>query len=111
MNLPVFDNQIQFSDRTITLPHTVKKAFLLKGKIVVLFDPDANLGKTEQFRNLVAISTVGVRLWEAELPTNMSSDVYYDVTPASPIIAYSFRSYTCTIDPDTGLIISKEFTK
>ncbi|QPJ63677.1 MAG: hypothetical protein G3M70_02010 [Candidatus Nitronauta litoralis] len=82
-------------------------------------DPNENLGKEEQFKNLFGYNLEGKQLWVAELPTSKKADVYYKIkkkrNTLSPwtfsLIAYSFCSYECEIDIKTGKIIKSVFYK
>lgn len=104
-------NTIDLDGRRVALPFPIKEAFALGEKVIVLFDPDANLGKHGQFRNLIALNTAGEHLWTAELPTDKPSDVFYRVISHAPLKADSFCSFECEIDPETGRIKSKTFFK
>ncbi|MFC1560735.1 hypothetical protein ACFL3W_02210 [Pseudomonadota bacterium] len=111
--------RIEFSGNRLTinsvslidLLYPIKDAFELSGVIVVFLDPDANLGKAEQYRNLLGFDQQGKKLWEAELPTSKSSDVYWRIKKKSPLIVSSFSSYECWIDESTGKIKFSEFYK
>lgn len=111
-------NQVIFSGRTISiggrsvdLDYPLADAFQLGDKIIVLFDPDAYTETFGQFRNLIAITREGEKLWAAELPTTESGDRYYRVTSKDPLIAYSIYSYGCEINHSNGKILSKTFIK
>lgn len=87
--------------------------------MLVLIDPDSYLTDPEYRRklragmaaprNLRAFSTEGDLLWEAEMPER--ADYYHEIVSADPIEAYSFSGFLSRIDPRTGKIISKTFTK
>jgi len=80
--------------------------------VVVLFDPDSNTRKFGQFPNLIAVRRDGLQFWVAELPSTSSGECYYRVREADGnLVAYSFRSMEAVIDPLTGHLISREFTK
>ncbi len=99
------------SGSVLDLPYPIKDAFELSGVVVVFLDPDANLGKAGQYRNLLGFDQQGKKLWEAELPTSKSSDVYWRIKKKSPLVMSSFSSYECLIDESTGKIKSSEFYK
>ncbi len=112
------DTPVSFSGRTldvkgksIELEYPVRDAFMLGDKIIVLFDPNAYIEKFGQFRNLIALTEDGDRLWSAELPTNQSGDTYFRVSSRNPLVANSFHSFDCEIDESTGRIRKKVFTK
>ena len=108
---------IKFNGKTIRVhknqsfevEYDVAKAVGVKGRVVVLYNPDSV--KRGQFRNLVAFSDAGEKIWEAELPTTMSSDCYYDIFSIKPLVVGSFCSFRCTIDLSSGKIIEKEFCR
>ena len=99
--------------------YPAREAFGLEDRVIVLLDPDGYLkdpdypkerrrGK-DALRNLRAYSTSGELLWEAEFPEPV--DYYYKIVSRSPLVALSFSSYRCRIDPATGKIIEAEFLK
>lgn len=102
---------IHIDGRPIDLFHDILEAYEFQGVIVILLDPDSDLGASAQFRNLIGINVNGARLWEAELPTTKSSDVYWKIVQKNPLKAYSFSSFECEIDIHNGRIKSKNFYK
>jgi len=62
-------------------------------------------------KNLVCLDLSGKRLWEAEFPEPGKPDYYYEIGSRQPLVAYSLSSYDVELDPETGAILSKEFTK
>jgi hypothetical protein len=88
-------------------------------RVFVLLDPDSYLLDPDYknmrrlgappIKNLVALNKAGARLWEADFPE--TADYYYQLVSASPLIANSFSSYRCEIDPKNGAIRYKEFLK
>lgn len=102
---------LKVGGKVITLPYKILEAFESEQVIVVFLDPDANLGKTGQYGNLIAYDTSGTKKWEAELPTTKISDVYWKIVNKTPLVAYSFSSYECEIDISTGKILKKNFYK
>jgi hypothetical protein len=95
----------------IQCTHEVLNAFETNGVIVVFLDPDADMGKESQYRNLVAYKLSGEKLWEAELPTEKKSDVYWKLLSEKPLKVYSFSSYECEIDSATGKVLTSNFYK
>jgi hypothetical protein len=101
------------------MEYTVLEAFLVNDHLLVLFDPDSYFADTRwkseskrsgaSMRNLQCFDLVGRRLWEAEFPEPL--DYYYRIASTNPLAAYSFSSFLCRIDPDTGRIVSKTFIK
>lgn len=95
----------------ILLPYPISDAFVSLGIIIIFLDPDANMGKSGQYKNIVAYDTSGQKMWEAELPTSKSSDVYWKIVKKEPLVALSYSSYECEIDVATGKIVRSEFYK
>ncbi len=88
-------------------------------RTIVLLDVDdyyadpvhgrARRRESPSLRNLRCLSATGKTVWEAEFPED--SDYYYKIVSWDPLIALSFSGYRCQIDPETGKILSSEFTK
>ena len=98
--------------RRRTMPNPIDDAFALGELIILLFAPDSIPGSFGQFPNLVAIdSATGQQVWQAELPTSYTGDRYYKISSHDPLVAYSVKSFVCTIDPATGRVVDKEFVK
>lgn len=99
--------------------YPARDAFESDDRVIVLLDPDAYLNDADYpkerrrgndpLRNLRAYSCSGELLWEAEFPEQV--DYYYKIVSRSPLVALSFSSYRCRIDPATGRIIEAEFLK
>jgi hypothetical protein len=100
-----------FDGKAITMDHPIREAFAVDRVIIVLLDPDADLGRQEQYRNLLAVNVDGEILWRADLPTDRRSDVYWRIASKSPLVASSFSSYDCEIDLRTGKIDRTDFYK
>ena len=105
------ENNVVIDGAVIPLQYDVMDAFQLKGMVVVLFDPDSFIPKFGQFKNLIAIDSIGNLLWEAQLPTSESGDCYYKLISKEPLKALSFKSYSCEINLSDGSVSSKDFTK
>jgi len=97
--------------REIPLEHPVDYSFKWRDKIILMYDPDAIVEKFGQFQNLIAIDSNGEMHWTAELPTTKTGDRYTEISSENPLIVNSFHSYVCEIDPETGKIVTKIFTK
>lgn len=106
-----YDNIVNIGSKSVRLPHKVLDAFESQGIIIIFLDPDANLGKTGQYHNLIGYDFHGTKQWEAELPTANKSDVYWKLSNKNPLIVYSFSSYECEIETLTGKILKKIFYK
>ena len=119
MSVSFNGNTLVIDDRTLSLEYVISDAFALNDQIIVLLDPDSYLlapsyGKERRrgnkpVHNLLAFSSGGQLLWEAEFPEQ--ADYYYRVVSKQPLTALSFSSYRCEIDPRTGTIIAKTFFK
>jgi hypothetical protein len=59
----------------------------------------------------IGFDLAGRRLWTAQHPTNETTDVYVNFLNRSPLSAWSFACYVCVLDPQTGRLLSAEFTK
>ena len=102
---------IYIDSRTISVKYPVIAAYLNDGKIIVLYDPDANPKNYGQFRNLVAIDLYGRELWEAEFPESTTPNSYYKISSEDPLEAYCFSSHSCRIDKSNGKLIDCTFYK
>lgn len=80
------------------------------GRLVVLYDPDANPRTWGTFPNLAAIEESGKEVWVAETATTTSGDHYYRIASASPL-RVAAPSYLCTIDTATGVVLDRQFLK
>ena len=112
-----FRGRTLVTDRgAVQLPWPVLVAVEQEDKVLVLLDPLSYLSDpgyksarrrgAPAVRNLVALTKAGETLWEAQLPE--TSDYYYRIVSASPLVANSCSSQRCEIDPDTGSIRKKE---
>lgn len=102
---------LRIGDTTLSMPCDVKEAFVLGDKVIVLLDPDACLGGSEPFRNLLALNFSGNRVWTAELPTDKPTDVFTRIVSRAPLRADSFSSFECSIDPSNGRLLAAGFFK
>jgi hypothetical protein len=112
-------SQLVIDGRSLKTRFPVLEAADLGQRVIVLLDPDSYLGDPtyardrrrgdNPVRNLQAYSRTGVLLWEADFPEQ--ADYYYRLVSSAPLVALSFSSYECEIDPQTGRITSKSFVK
>jgi hypothetical protein len=103
---------LSVGDRKFQMPHPIEEAFLLGALVIVLFAPDSVSSAFGQFPNLIALDPgSGHQVWEAELPSATTGDRFYKIASRVPLVAYSVKSFVCTIDPVTGRITEKEFVK
>ncbi len=84
-----------------------------RGLVVVLYDPDAGLGRPGQFENLRAYDAEGAEVWRASLPSSTSSDCFVALTGGGPFTVgtSSFSGYRLILDVETGAVIESEFNK
>jgi hypothetical protein len=62
--------------------------------------------------NLVCVDDGGSVVWRAELPVHSGDDIYVDADVRSgALIAISWSGYRVTINPFSGEITSRLFTK
>ena len=98
--------------KKIDFGYPIEKAFFYQGIYLVLLNPDSYQQKWGQFPNLFGVSSTANILWKAELPTTNTGDSYHSLDIINNRIrAYSWCSYECFIDPQTGKIIEKIFTE
>jgi len=102
------DRVLRMGATTVELEHPIADAFACGELILVLFRYDAGW---RQFSNLQAIASQGTRAWVAELPTSSSGDAYVGISSRDPLVAASWSGFQCTLDPHSGRITGKAFTK
>lgn len=112
-------NEVTVNGMVFKMPYSIQDAFVTKGILVVLLDPDSYLAdenyKTEYRQSRIALHNLqgfdlnGNRIWQAEFPNDI--DYYYKVSSHEPLEVYSFSSFVCQIDPASGRILSKTFLK
>ena len=114
-----YRNVLCIEGRQVPMPYAIREAFALGDMVIVLLDPNSYLedpsyskdrrrGK-ESLSNLLAVSREGNLLWESELPEPV--DYFYRILSVAPLIALSFSSFQCELDPETGKIRSRTFLK
>lgn len=81
------------------------------GLIVVFLDGDEKELRKERFQNIRAYTLDGQLAWDADLPSEHPADAYWSISFGNPIVAMSFSSHKCEIDPKTGKIVRAEFYK
>jgi hypothetical protein len=107
-----FDGKLlTIDDRIVPMPHEIRDALALGDKFIVFLDPDADLGSSGKYSNLVAVDSGGRLVWWAELPTERDSDVFTRIVSREPLVADSFSSFECEIDPGNGRLLSTRFFK
>lgn len=111
INVGFEGNRLFVNGNEFDLENPINDAFYERGLIVVLLDPDANMESDSQYKNLLAYDLMGNKKWEAELPTNKKSDVYWRVNNKYPLVVSSFSSFECEIDLESGTVKNKNFYK
>jgi len=104
-------NVLAIDDVALHTDYPIEDAFVSGDRVIVLYDPDANLKDFGQVPNLVALSAYGKLLWTAELPTTQTGDCYMEIDSREPLRAWSLTSHLCTIDSSNGRILHREFHK
>ena len=112
-------NELVIDGVALQTEFPIQSAVELDQRVIVLLAPDSYLGDTSYgedrrrgsnpIRNLRAYSRSGELLWEADFPE--PADYYYRLVSCHPLVALSFSSYECEIDPGTGKIVSRKFVK
>jgi hypothetical protein len=110
---------VQVGSGAFPADYSAREVFELDERVIVLLDPDDYLADPDypkerrrgqnSLRNLRAYSMSGQLLWEAEFPE--PADYYYKIVSRTPLVALSFSSYRCQIDPETGRILEAQFVK
>ncbi|MBY0273393.1 MAG: hypothetical protein K2X02_08345 [Alphaproteobacteria bacterium] len=96
------------------LDYPIQSVIYLENKqsFIVLYDMDSNIRKWGQFPNIICFSAGGNKLWIAELPTTDTGDSYCQMKfKNGKLTAYSWKSYSCEIDINTGKIKEAIFVK
>lgn len=95
----------------VELEFPIAEAFACGDIVIVLLRHDADSRTFGQFPNLVGLTERGERSWVAELPTTDSGDTYVSVSSRQPLVATSWSCHRCTLDPRSGRIVGRVFTK
>lgn len=94
----------------IELEHPIAQALACRDLVIVRFRHDAAPQRYGAFDNLFAVNRRGERVWVAELP-DTGSDAYVEISSREPLVAHSWSGFRCTLDPASGAILQKTFTK
>jgi hypothetical protein len=103
-------NQVSVGERRWDVPYPVSDLLRIGGSIIVLYDYMSG-PRHQQFRNLEGFAPDGRRLWTAKQPTTETADSYVAISDRDGLTAWSFASYLCKLNPKTGRLLSREFTK
>jgi hypothetical protein len=111
MKLRVSGKTVEWEGGRLTFSIPVQEAAQIGERIVVIHDYTA-YPRGRAAPNLVAYSLAGEQLWVAEnLGILGSSDAYVGFLSEEPLWVYNFAGYQCRIDPETGRLLEREFTK
>jgi hypothetical protein len=103
------DGRLLLNGVPIRTPYRVQEAVVSDERAIALYDPDDAPREYGSFANLVAMDAEGSELWKAELPQSPAS--YYKLVSVDPLVALSWASFRCTIDPATGRILEAQWFK
>ncbi|GLQ98127.1 hypothetical protein [Dyella mobilis] len=78
--------------------------------IVVLCDWMA-FPRGEPARNLFGFGLNGEHLWRAQDIGMHAIDAYTDIVAEVPLSVFNYACFACTIDPRSGEVLAKQFTK
>ena len=73
------DNKLFLNDKILELDHPIYKVWVYKKYVFLLYDPDCMDGKGEIFKNLLAFTKDGEKLWTADNPKWAQQFPYYEV--------------------------------
>jgi hypothetical protein len=104
--------ELRLGQRVVQLDHQVREAVSVGPVVAVLFDPAAVSGKVGVFPNLIGVSTDGVVVWTAAVPTSTTGDCFVGVGSAEDrFVATSWSGWRHVIEPMTGAIVDREFRR
>jgi len=89
----------------------VREAAWAGGHLVVIYDPAANPRSWGTFLNLAGLDENGREVWVADTAQTASGDCYTHLHSVDPLRANAWSGYLCTIDPATGTVTERVFTK
>jgi hypothetical protein len=105
------DKRVEWDGGHLDLPIRIMDAVRLGDSILVIHDYMA-YPLQKPAPNLVAYSTSGERLWTAEnLTQDSATDAYVNFCSEAPLWVGNFMSFNCRIDPQTGRLLERVFTK
>jgi hypothetical protein len=81
------------------------------GHVIVLYDSAADARRWGTFRNLASVSADGAERWLADTAETTTGDHFTGIKSCDPRGAFAFSGYDCRLDPKTGRIVEKVFTK
>lgn len=94
----------------IEVTYPVLDARQIGSFIVVLYDYMA-FSREGPARNLFAYASNGQFVWRAEDIGQGQTDGFTNVVSEEPLVVGNFAGFTCSIDLETGHVLTKVFTK
>ena len=110
MDLKIDTDRIFVGDRWWRFDKHVLQAKQIGDRILVIFDYMA-YPQGRPAANLVAFDAHQKKLWEAQNPSNGSSDAFVNFLDEVPLLVWNFAGYLCEIDLFTGRLHRSEFGK
>ncbi|GAA0851177.1 hypothetical protein GCM10009113_34340 [Marinobacter szutsaonensis] len=110
MKLSLQGNQIIYPGGELEAQHPVLEARFIDGKIVVVYDYMA-FPKDTPARNLFAYDQGGKLIWRAEDIGRGRTDAYVNILSEAPFKVGNFSGFEVELDPSTGKVLNKVFTK
>ena len=109
--LRINKNRVEWDGGGLDLQIRALEAIRLGERVLVIHDYMA-YPQGKPVPNLAAYSPNGDRLWTAENLGGLDeSDAYVNFLSAEPLWVWNFACYRCRIDPETGKLLEKKFTK
>jgi hypothetical protein len=111
MKLKFAHKRLEWGSGHLELPLPILDAVLVGERIFVIFDYMA-YPKDGPAPNLVAYTTSGEKLWTAEnLTQGSATDAFVNFLSEDPLWVGNFMCYDCKVDPRTGKLLDRMFTK
>jgi hypothetical protein len=110
VKLVVEETHVAHEHGRIPALHRVLDARQVGGRILVLYDYMA-FPRGYPSRNLYAHDLSGELLWRADDIGAGAVDGYTNFISEEPLVVGNFAGYDVTIDPETGRVLERVFTK
>lgn len=104
-------SNLHIDEVCIDVGATIECALCLHSLVIVAMDSDSPEYSHRRFPNIRGYDARGSQVWEVELPSDHPEDAYWSLRMGDPLMASSFSSFRCRIDPATGRILEKLFYK
>jgi hypothetical protein len=101
---------VTIGDQTWEAPFPIRDGRFLDGCVLLIYDYMCG-PRGRVFYNFEAFDAAGKKLWTAENPGNGPADAYVSFMSDSPLVAWHYACFRCTIDPQSGRLLHTEFTK